>query len=202
MKNLVIISAPSGAGKTTICRALQENADVKFSISCTTRERRNYEVEGVDYYFITDDDFQYRLSNDEFVETENVHGFMYGTLKESIDYAISAREILLFEVDVKGAMSIKNLYPEQTISIFILPPSFEDLKERLIKRGTDSRARIAKRLERLDIEIGYKDQFDYTVINDSIFRATSKIISIINKQNEGVLHVNKNHINARDGKAI
>ncbi len=190
MKNLVIISAPSGAGKTTICRALQKNADIKFSISCTTRERRNYEIEGVDYYFITDEDFQLRLKRHEFVETENVHGFLYGTLKESIDFALSAGEILLFEVDVKGAMSIKNQYPEQTISIFILPPSLKDLKDRLIKRGTDSNERIAKRLERLDIEIGYKDKFNYTVINDSIPNATSKIISIINKQNEGVLHVN------------
>jgi guanylate kinase len=190
MKNLITISAPSGAGKTTICRALQENMDMKFSVSCTTRERRNYEVDGVDYYFISEDEFQNRMDNNEFVETENVHGYMYGTLKESIDFALSTGEILLFEVDVKGAMSIKNLYPEKTISIFILPPSFDDLKARLIKRGTDTSERIAKRLERLDIEISYKEKFDFTIINDSVENATSNIISIINKQNEGVLHVN------------
>ncbi len=190
MKNLVTISAPSGAGKTTICRALQENTDMKFSISCTTRERRNYEVDGVDYYFLSEDEFEQRLENNEFVETENVHGCMYGTLKESIDFALSTKEILLFEVDVKGAMSIKNLYPKENISIFILPPNLEDLKARLIKRGTDSRERIAKRLERLDIEISYKEKFDFTVINDNVDNATTNIISIINKQNEGVLHVN------------
>ncbi len=196
MKNLVTISAPSGAGKTTICRALQENTDMKFSVSCTTRERRNYEVDGVDYYFLSENEFQRRVDNNEFVETENVHGCMYGTLRESIDFAITSEEILLFEVDVKGAVSIQNLYPELTISIFILPPSLDDLKARLIKRGTDSSERIKKRLERLDIEISYKEKFDFTVINDNVNNATINIISIINKQNEGVLHVNQNYINA------
>jgi len=196
MKNLVTISAPSGAGKTTICRALEDNTDMKFSVSCTTRDRRHYEVEGVDYYFLTEDEFQRRVGNNEFVETENVHGFMYGTLKESIDLAIKSKGILLFEVDVKGAVSIQRLYPEQTISIFILPPSMDDLKARLIKRGTDSNERITKRLERLDIEISYKDKFDFIVINDDVNNATISIISIIKKQNEGVLHVNQNYINA------
>jgi len=113
---------------------------------------------------------------------------MYGTLKESIDYAIATSAVLLFEVDVKGAMSIKELYSDQTVTIFVLPPSMEDLKARLIKRGTDSAERIAKRLERLAIEIGYKEKFDFTIINDDVQRATAEIITIINKQNEGVLH--------------
>jgi len=161
---------------------------MKFSVSCTTREQRNYEVDSVDYYFITDEEFQQRKENNEFVETENVHGCMYGTLKESIDYAIATSAVLLFEVDVKGAMSIKELYSDQTVTIFVLPPSMEDLKARLIKRGTDSAERIAKRLERLAIEIGYKEKFDFTIINDDVQRATAEIITIINKQNEGVLH--------------
>lgn len=188
MRNLITISAPSGAGKTTLCRALQKQTDMKFSVSCTTRDQRNYEVDGVDYYFITDKVFKERMDRGEFAEVENVHGCMYGTLKESIDYAITTSEILLFEVDVKGSMSIKELYPDQTMTIFVLPPSMEDLRARLIKRGTDSEERIAKRLERLEIEIGYKEKFDFTVINDDIQRATAEIISIINKQNEGVLH--------------
>ena len=188
MRNLITISAPSGAGKTTLCRALQEQTDMKFSVSCTTREQRNYEVDSVDYYFITDEEFQQRMENNEFVETENVHGCMYGTLKESIDYAITTSAVLLFEVDVKGAMSIKELYSDRTVTIFVLPPSMEDLKARLIKRGTDSAERIPKRLERLEIEIGYKEKFDFTIINDDVQRATAEIIAIINKQNEGVLH--------------
>lgn len=188
MKNLVTISAPSGAGKTTLCRALQEKREMKFSVSCTTRDQRNYETDGIDYHFITDEEFQLRQENGDFVETENVHGCMYGTLKETIDIAIATGEILLFEVDVKGAMSIKKLYPEQTITIFVLPPSTEDLRARLIKRGTDSEARITKRLERLKIEIEYKDKFDFTVINDEVQQATTEIITIINKQNKGVLY--------------
>lgn len=188
MKNLITISAPSGAGKTTLCRALQEQTDMNFSVSCTTRDQRNYEVDGVDYHFISDNEFQQRAENGEFVETENVHGCLYGTLKETIDHALVTGEILLFEVDVKGAMSIKELYPLQTVSIFVLPPSMDDLRARLQKRGTDSEERIAKRLERLEIEIGYKEKFDFTIINDDIQRATKELITIINKQNEGVLH--------------
>ena len=188
MRNLITISAPSGAGKTTLCRALQQQTEMNFSVSCTTRDQRDYEVDGVDYYFISDKEFIERMEKGEFAETENVHGCMYGTLKESINYAITSSEILLFEVDVKGSMSIKKLYPDQTMTIFVLPPSLEHLRSRLIKRGTDSEERITKRLERLEIEIEYKEKFDFTVINDDIQRATEEIISIINKQNEGVLH--------------
>jgi guanylate kinase len=188
MRNLITISAPSGAGKTTLCRAIQEQTEMKFSVSCTTRNQRNYEVDGVDYYFITDEEFQKRLSNDEFAETEDVHGCMYGTIKETIDLAISTTEILLFEVDVKGSMSIRELYPDHTMTIFVLPPSLEDLRARLIKRGTDSEDRIAKRLSRLEIEIGFKEKFDFTVINDDVQRATTEIITIINKKNKGVLY--------------
>ena len=188
MKNLITISAPSGAGKTTLCRALQEQADMKFSVSCTTRDQRNYEVHGVDYYFISDAEFKERVARNEFAETEDVHGCMYGTLKETINFAILAGDILLFEVDVKGSMSIKELYAEHTMTIFVLPPSLEDLRARLIKRGTDTEDRIAKRLGRLEIEIGYKEKFDFTVINDDVQRATAEIIKIINKQNKGVPH--------------
>lgn len=188
MRNLITISAPSGAGKTTLCRALQEQTDMKFSVSCTTREQRNYEVDSVDYYFITDEEFQQRMENNEFVETENVHGYMYGTLKTTIDHAIATGEVLLFEVDVKGAMSFKKLYPDKTVTLFVLPPSMDDLRARLQKRGTDSEERITKRLNRLNVEIGYEEKFDFTVINDDVQRATAEIIAIINKQNEGVLH--------------
>lgn len=189
MKNLVVISAPSGAGKTTLCKALQKKKGLKFSVSCTTRERRSYEVEGEDYYFITPVEFDHKIKNKEFIEYENVHGFMYGTLKSTVDNAVASGDVILFEVDVKGAFSIKKLYPDRTISIFILPPSVEDLHKRLVKRGTDSHDRIAKRLERLGIEINYKQQFDYTVINDEVEKATYQISSIIQKHNKGVIYV-------------
>ncbi len=104
MRNLITISAPSGAGKTTLCRALQQQTEMKFSVSCTTRDQRDYEVDGVDYYFISDKEFIECMEKGEFAETENVHGCMYGTLKESINSAITSSEILLFEVDVKGSM--------------------------------------------------------------------------------------------------
>ncbi len=188
MKNLVVISAPSGTGKTTLCRALQKTFAMEFSVSCTTRTKRTYEEDGIDYHFIEEKTFLQRVEHGDFVETENVHGYYYGTLKETIDQAILNGNIMLFEVDVKGAMSIKNHYTEETISIFVLPPSIDDLKARLIKRGTDSEERIAKRLKRLNIEIGYKEKFDIIIINDNIDRASEEIIKIIEEQNQGVLH--------------
>ncbi len=190
MKNLIIISAPSGSGKTTLCRALQKREEsIRFSVSCTTREKRNGEVDGVDYTFLTNQEFEKRLNHGEFAEWEQIHGnFYYGTMKTAIEAAIQRRETLLLELDVKGAMSIKKLYPEQTISIFVEPPSLDDLRTRLVKRGTDSEERIAKRLERLSSELEYKTNFDHHVINDDVGHAVDEIMNIIQHENEGVTY--------------
>ncbi len=181
MKNLIAISAPSGSGKTTLCRELQQrNPEIQFSVSCTTRPKRNYERDGYDYYFLTDEEFRELIAEDALVEYENVHGYFYGTMKKTVDKAVATGKLLLLEVDVKGAMSIKEMYPSRTITIFIMPPSIEELKVRLHHRGTDSEERIKKRMERLKTELAYKDRFDYVVVNDNINNATEKLISIIN----------------------
>ncbi len=190
MKNLVIISAPSGSGKTTLCRALQaKDSSIQFSLSSTTRDQRNGEADGVDYRFMSDDEFKTGISNGEYAEWEQIHGdYYYGTPKSNLQDAIDQQRLLLLELDVKGAMSVKKLYPNQTISIFVEPPSLEDLKVRLQQRGTDSEARIAKRLERLESELAYKDHFDHHVINDNLDHAVNDILNIIQHENEGVYH--------------
>tara|TARA_B100001750_G_C15239996_1_gene462453 strand:+ start:163 stop:741 length:579 start_codon:yes stop_codon:yes gene_type:complete len=190
MKNLIIISAPSGSGKTTLCRALQtKDASIQFSLSYTTRERRNGEEDGVDYRFVNNDTFKTGIDNGEFAEWEQIHGdYYYGTPTVTLQNAIEWQQLLLLELDVKGAMSVKKLYPNQAISIFVEPPSLEDLKIRLQNRATDSEARIAKRLERLESELAYKVHFDHHVINDSVDQAVNEILNIIQHENEGVYH--------------
>ena len=188
MRNLIIVSAPSGTGKTTICKVLQErDKTINFSVSCTTRKPRAGEKDGVDYKFIDDKEFKDGIDNSSFAEWEKIHGNnYYGTLVSTLNDAVSHKKLLLLELDVKGAMAIKNLYPNNAISIFIEPPSLEELKSRLENRGTESNDSIIKRLERLHDEISFKPKFDYCIINDDINRAVNKIIKIIKNQNKGV----------------
>ncbi|HIB33945.1 MAG TPA: guanylate kinase [Candidatus Marinimicrobia bacterium] len=190
MKNLIILSAPSGSGKTTLCRALQRRDEsIGFSVSCTSRTKRKGEINGVDYTFLTDQEFKKRIENGEFAEWEQIHGnYYYGTLKAILEAAIQHQELLLLELDVKGAMSIKNIYSEKTLSIFVEPPSMDDLYTRLVKRGTDSEKRIAKRLERLTAELEYKSNFDHHIINDDVRHAVDEIMDIIQHENEGVYY--------------
>ena len=169
MINFVTISAPSGSGKTTLCKALQEaSPSIQWSISYTTRERRDIEEDGVDYHFISLDKFEDLIMKGYFIEWENVHGFYYGTSKVSLEKAIEKNNALLLEMDVKGSMSIKKLYPDYTFSIFILPPSLEHLRDRLKNRGTDSDGRIEIRLRRFQQEIEYQDRFDQVMINEDL----------------------------------
>lgn len=190
MKYFIIISAPSGSGKTTLCRALEKkDPKISFSISCTTRPRRNIETEGVDYFFVDNNEFKKMVDRDEFAEYEEIHGnYFYGTLKRTLDDSLREKKILLLELDVQGAMSVKKLYPDNNLSIFVLPPSLEDLRTRLKKRGTDSPERISKRLERLSHEMEYKKYFDHVVINDQVDHAVDEIIEIIKHENKGMLY--------------
>jgi guanylate kinase len=190
MKNLIIISAPSGSGKTTLCRALQKkDQSFRFSVSCTTREIRKGEVDGVDYLFLTNEGFENEINTNNLAEWEQIHGdYYYGTLKSTLDNAFKRRELLLLELDVKGAKSIKAIYPEQTISIFVEPPSLNDLRTRLINRGTDSEERITKRLDRLSVELEYKSNFEHNVVNDNLDRAVDEIMNIIQQENEGMYY--------------
>ena len=184
MINFITISAPSGSGRTTLCKALRKvKSDIEWSVSYTTRLKRDNEKNGIDYHFITINKFEEFILNDKFVEWENVHGNYYGTAKDTLKAAVVSEKTLLLEMDVKGSMSIKKLYPDNTFSIFILPPSLEDLRDRLKKRGTDSDERIEIRLKRYQQEIEFQDRFDAVMINEDIESAKFELINIVNELN-------------------
>ena len=182
MKNFIIISAPSGSGKTSICKKiLIQDKSIEFSVSCTTRARRNKEKNGIDYIFLTQDEFIKKINNKEFVEWEKIHGnFYYGTLKKTLDYAINSNTKLLLELDVKGAKKIMENYPRNYLSIFIEPPSKDELFKRLKDRGSDSISTIEKRMERFESEMMYKIHFNHVVINNKLNDAVNNIFKIIN----------------------
>jgi guanylate kinase len=184
MINFITISAPSGSGKTTLCKALRKvKSDIEWSVSYTTRLKRDSEKNGIDYHFITINKFEEFILNEKFVEWENVHGNYYGTAKDTLKAAVVSEKTLLLEMDVKGSMSIKKLYPDNTFSIFILPPSLEDLRGRLKKRGTDSDERIEIRLKRYQQEIEFQDRFDAVMINEDLESAKFELINIVNQLN-------------------
>ena len=187
MINFVTISAPSGSGKTTLCKALQNaKPSIQWSISYTTRERRTMEKNGVDYHFISLDAFEDLIMKGYFMEWENVHGFYYGTSKVSLEKAIEKNNVLLLEMDVKGSMRIKKLYPENTYSIFIIPPSIDHLRKRLKNRGTDSEKRIEIRLKRFEEEMEFQKNFDYVMVNEDLELAKIELNKTINKLKQGV----------------
>jgi len=186
MINFVTISAPSGSGKTTLCKALQlVEPDFEWSISYTTRKRRDIEEDGVDYHFITSDEFEDLILKEHFVEWENVHGQYYGTALNSLNDAIRGDKTLLLEMDVKGSMSIKKLYPEKTFSIFIMPPSIEDLRNRLKNRGTDSEKRIEIRLKRFKEEMEFQNKFDYVMVNENLELAKIQLQNKVKRLKQG-----------------
>ena len=187
MINFITISAPSGSGKTTLCKALQQvEPEIEWSISYTTRERRSIEKNGVDYFFISEEEFEDLIVQGHFVEWQNVHGFYYGTSVSNLENAIKNDKIMLIEMDVKGSMSIKKLFPKQTYSIFIMPPSISQLRERLRSRGTDSEKRINIRLKRFQEEMEFREKFDYVMINEDLDLAKIELQKTINKLKKGV----------------
>ncbi len=178
----VVLSAPSGAGKTTIARNLVEkHKEMVISISATTRNRRPQEKEGFDYYFLTAEEFRENIDKGNFVEYEEVHGNYYGTLKSIIEELHSQGKSIVFDIDVKGAMSIKNKYPD-AILIFINAPSHEELLNRLRNRKSEDEETIRKRLERIEMELSYADKFDHTVVNDTLKHTIEQIEEIINNR--------------------
>tara|TARA_B110000438_G_scaffold148749_1_gene143242 strand:- start:923 stop:1498 length:576 start_codon:yes stop_codon:yes gene_type:complete len=189
MKNIIAISAPSGTGKSTLCDEIRrKRPQIKFSVSCTTRPKRKYETDGINYYFLTEEEFMKKVKKNELVEYEEVHGYYYGTLDSVLKDAIKKKELMLFDVDVNGAMSIKKKYPNSTLTVFIFPPSIEDLRARLLRRGSDSKEVINKRLERTNREMKFKDKFDTFMINDDLFSAVKKLNEIITNKNQGVAY--------------
>ena len=186
MINFITISAPSGSGKTTLCKALQQvEPEIEWSISYTTREKRSIEENGVDYFFISEEEFEDLIIQEHFVEWQNVHGFYYGTSVKNLENAINNDKIMLIEMDVKGSMSIKKLFPDQTFSIFIMPPGISQLRERLRSRGTDSEKRINIRLRRFQEEMEFRKNFDYVMINEDLDLAKIELQKTINKLKQG-----------------
>lgn len=188
---MVAISAPSGAGKSTICKLLLErNLDFRLSVSATTRPPRENEQEGVHYYFMTVETFFEKVRNNEFLEFEEVHGNYYGTLKFAVNDLLNQGYTVLFDIDVNGALRIKQQHPE-TMLFFIRPPSLEELKQRLRSRKTDDEAEIQKRLERLPLEYAKTPLFDYDIVNDDLIATVDQIEQLIRKhqqQGQNVSH--------------
>lgn len=180
---LYVLAAPSGAGKTTIVREiLKNNPDIIFSVSATTRNKRENETEGKDYFFFTKEEFKKKINEDKLVEYEILfNGDYYGTLKSFVEQNLKQNNDVIFDIDVNGALNIKRIYGDNAKLIFVMPPDIETLKERLKKRATESPEQIAERIKRVDLEIGKKNDFDYIVVNDNLEKAVSEVQNIINK---------------------
>lgn len=178
---LIIISAPSGAGKTTIVKELLcSGLDLEFSISACSRKKRDYEVQGKDYYFMSADEFREKIRNDEFVEWEEVYDdHYYGTLKSEVEKIRNAGRNVIFDVDVIGALNIKKMYGEDALAIFIQPPSEEVLEERLRKRNTERQSELQKRLKKARYELGFSDKFDLVIVNDKLEKAIMEAENVV-----------------------
>ncbi len=170
---LVIFSAPSGSGKTTIVRhLLQQDFQLEFSVSATSRAPRGNEINGKDYYFLSADEFRKKIENDEFLEWEEVYkDCFYGTLKSEVERIRNSNKNVIFDVDVVGGVNIKKYYNEQALAIFVQPPSVQELENRLRKRNTDSDEVIAKRLEKSKFELSFAPKFDKIIVNDDLQEA-------------------------------
>ena len=180
---MLIVSAPSGSGKSTIVQWLmKEHPELKlyFSISCTSRAPRGTEQNGVEYFFLTPEEFRERIAKNEFLEYEEVYeNRFYGTLKQQVENQREAGQNVVFDVDVKGGVNIKKYYGDDALSLFIQPPSVEELRRRLEGRGTDTSEAIAQRLAKAEYELTFAPQFDRVVVNDDLEQAKLETLSIV-----------------------
>ena len=182
LHKLIIITAPSGAGKTSITKHLLKNFPDKlaFSISAATRQKRDYEKDGIDYHFMSVDEFKEKIQNQSFVEWEMVYeGKYYGTLKSEIHRIWKQDKIPLLDIDVQGAVHVRQQHPEQTLSIFIEPPSVEELKRRLNSRGTETSESLATRINKATYELSFKDHFDKVIVNNDLDKACNEAETIV-----------------------
>lgn len=182
-QKLIIITAPSGAGKTSITRYLMREFPVlEFSISAATRQPRGNEKDGVDYYFISPDDFQQKIQQKEFAEWEMVYeGKYYGTLKSELKRIWNKQHVPVLDIDVKGAIHIQQQYPENKLSIFVEPPSVDELKKRLMSRGTESEESLQARVNKASYELSFKDHFDEVILNDNLDNACRKAKTLVER---------------------
>jgi guanylate kinase len=185
---LIVIAAPSGCGKTTIAKAiLAKYPAMFFSVSATTRQIRNGEVNGKDYFFLTKAEFEERIHTGDLVEWEEIYGNYYGTLKSEISRALHQSHMMLFDVDVKGALSIQKHFPNDSILIFIQPPNFEILKKRLENRNTENPETLKRRLERVPMEMEKGRYFDFQVVNDDLQKAVDEVDEIVQTNMKNII---------------
>jgi guanylate kinase len=179
---IIIITAPSGAGKTSITKHLLKTfpGELAFSISAATRQKRNYEKDGVDYYFMSVDDFKEKIQQNAFVEWEMVYeGKYYGTLTSEIHRIWQEGKVPLLDIDVQGAVHVQQEHRDQTLSIFIEPPSVDELKKRLNSRGTETPESLDTRLNKATYELSFKDHFDRVIVNDDLEKACKEAVNIV-----------------------
>lgn len=178
---LIIFSAPSGSGKSTIIDyLLKQNLRLCFSISATSRPPRGEERHGVEYYFLSPEEFRERIANGDFLEHEEVYADrFYGTLKEEVERILERGDNVLFDVDVVGGCNIKKYYGDRALSVFIQPPGIEELRNRLVKRGTDSPEVIESRIAKAEFELSYMPQFDVVIINDDLAKAQEETLQVV-----------------------
>lgn len=176
----LVIAAPSGAGKTSLARALVERRqDVIFSISATTRPRREYEVDGKDYFFVDDAEFDRLIAAGELLEHATVHNkYRYGTPRKPIERALEEGRTVLLEIDLQGARQVRAAEPSATL-VFLLPPSWDELVQRLVGRGTEGEEERARRLRTAKVELAAQGEFDYRVVNDDVARAADEVVSLV-----------------------
>ena len=181
MAKLIIFSAPSGSGKSTIINyLLTQNLNLSFSISATSRAPRGTEQNGVEYFFLTPEEFKQRIANDEFLEYEEVYkDRFYGTLKAQVEKQLAAGQNVIFDVDVVGGCNIKKFYGDRALSVFIQPPSLEELRKRLTGRGTDAPEVIESRLAKATFELSYAEKFDVVIVNDNLEKAQAEALKTI-----------------------
>jgi len=180
-EKMVIVSAPSGAGKSTLVNyLLKKGLSLEFSISATSRKPRGDEKDGKEYYFMSAPEFRKKIENNEFVEWEEVYrDHYYGTLKCEIERIWNAGSCVLFDVDVKGGINLKKIFGPKAISIFVMPPSVEELEKRLLHRGTDTEEKIRMRVEKSSEEIKLANRFDVIIVNDNLSRACIEIDKVV-----------------------
>lgn len=178
---VIIFSAPSGSGKTTLVKwLLEQKPELKFSISATSRQPRGAEVNGIDYHFMTPERFRTLISENAFIEYEEVYpNSFYGTLKSEVENQLASGQHILFDVDVKGGMSIKKHFGDDALSIFVQPPSIEILEKRLKNRGTDKESVIRERIDKASYELTFAPNFDHIVVNDDLGTAKAECMTLV-----------------------
>lgn len=196
---LIVISGPSGAGKGTICKSfLERNPEVAISVSATTRSPRAGEVEGVNYYFMSKDDFKKKIQDNDFLEYAEVYDNFYGTPKSNVEELLESGKDVILEIDIQGALKVKE-NTEEGVFIFILPPSMEELKARIIKRGSETPESLMKRFKSAYKEINFISRYNYAVVNDEVETAVEKLEAIINAEKCRVDRIKHSILDSKEG---